>query len=347
MGRHHGRTVIITLLCTCLTGPILAAEENDRPASVIVAIVPGENADTAYQSILRDALLVNLTRSRMIGAAVETPDEARASARKGQADYLILGSWRNTADTIELSLELLPPKGTKPLATARAAGRISLTMDSVVGAALDQLLPRMRARFPADSTAATTGTATGAAGGTTGTITAVGPSDAGAGLPEQPARWRRVELGFGGAPLVTTGTVTEYAKIGAFSAIDMDFRFPAGRGVLAAGLMTGAGWFRAAGVGVADILMVPLGVEARWTITATSNPGVALHAAAGPAAIVAVTSWADTVWKISPFVVGGFDVDIAFTPVLGLRVEADYTAIFEGSMVLQGLTPRISLRTRF
>jgi hypothetical protein len=311
---------------------------------------------------------VRLSRSRMQPVAAETADDARAAARENDADYLILGTWRNTTDTLELAVELWLPGGTAPLATGKASGRISLTMDAVAAGALEPVLPSMQARLPADAaketvtsggarTAAAGGTATAASGavettgGTTAvatqTVTVVGPAVSGDASTSPPSRWRRVELAVVGAPLVTTGTVADYAKIGAFSALDLDLRFPVGGSVLAPGLLACAGWFRAVGVGVADILVVPVGPDFHWTIAADANPGVSLHAAAGPAAVVAITSWANTVWKISPFVAGGLVVDIGLTPALGLRVEADYLVVFEGSMVLQGFTPRFGLRTRF
>ena len=48
--------------------------------------------------------------------------------------------------------------------------------------------------------------------------------------------------------------------------------------------------------------------------------------------------------KLSPFVAGRVrpEVDIGLTPALGLRVAADYTVVFEGSMVLQGFTPGLA-----
>jgi hypothetical protein len=63
--------------------------------------------------------------------------------------------------------------------------------------------------------------------------------------------------------------------------------------------------------------------------------------------LVAFIGGADTLAKVSPFVSGGLGVDIALAPALGLRLEAEYLVVFEGSMVLQGFTPRLSLRTRF
>jgi hypothetical protein len=325
---------------------------------VIVAVVPGTGADGAYRSVIRNALMVALSRNRMKPSLGETPDQARAAARQLKADYLVLGTWRNSTDSLELSVEVWLQEGAAPIATGTASGRIGLTMDAVAAEALAKVLPAMQARFPADASASTAagtvaaaagsgGPEVGTTGGAAGTVTVVGPSGAGAGTPEQPTRWRRVELSVGGAPLVNTGTVAEYAKIGAFAALDLDLRFPVGRSVLAPGLFVGGGWFRATGVAVADILVVPAGPDFHWTIAADANPGVALRIAAGPAAIVAITSWASTIWKVSPFVAGGLEVDIGLTPALGLRIEADYTVIFEGSMVLQGFTPRLSLRTRF
>ena len=338
MGRLCARKAVISTVWLVLVCGLAGAQLADRPALVVVAVVPGENAEAAYQSVLRDALMVTLTRSRMKPSAAATHEDARTAASQQKADYLVLGTWRNTAETIELAIEAWQPGGTAPLATGKASGRIGLTLDAVAGEALAAVLPSMQARFPADPAAT---------GGATGAVTAVGPSDAGTGIPKPPERWRRVELAVGGAPLVTTGSGGDYAKIGAFSAIDLDLRFAVGRSTLAPGLLASAGWFRATGIGVADILVIPVGPDFHWTFAADSNPGVSLHAAAGPAAVVAITSWADTVWKISPFVAGGVIVDFRLGPALGLRLETEYTMVFEGSMVLQGFTPRLALRTRF
>ena len=149
----------------------------------------------------------------------------------------------------------------------------------------------MQARFPANAATSTpVGTAATAAGsaattvgttcGATGTVTVVGPSGAGTGTPKPPTRWRRVELSIGGAPLVNTGTVAEYAKIGAFAALDLDLRFPLGRSVLAPGLLVSGSWFRATVVGVADILVLPVGPDLHLTIAADANPGASFHVAA-------------------------------------------------------------------
>jgi hypothetical protein len=328
MGRRFYLTASLAFLCLFVSCPFIPAQENDRPASVIVVVVPGEGADAGFQSVLRDSLLVNLTRNRMRPAAAEQAKNARAMARQQRADYFVSGTYRNTTEDLELTLEVWLPDGRAPLATGKASGRISLVMDALVGAALDQVLPSMQSRFPADGAVAAAGTAA-------------------VGIPEPPARWRRVELSVGGAPLVTTGSVADYAKIGALSTLSLDLRFPVGRGALAAGLLAGAGWLRATGIEKADILLLPVCADLRWTIDSRASPGVALHAGAGPAALVAVTSWAGTLTKLVPYVVGGLDVDIGLTPVLGLRVEANYTVVFEGSMVLQGFAPQLSLRTRF
>lgn len=350
----------VSLLIVC---PAIGAQAADRPASIVVAVVPGTDADPTYQAVLRDALIVKLARNGMRATSAGTPSEARAAAMQQNADYLLLGTWQNTTQTVELSIAMWLPQGTAPLATGKASSRIGLAMDTVAGEALAQVLPAMQARFPAETSTAAGGAASGVtstaasqsiqptggnAGAATGTVTAIGPPEA--GEPDAPgpvSRWRRVELAFGGAPLVNTGTVADYAKIGAVASLDFNLRFPVGRSVLAPGLSIEGGWFRAAGIGVADVLVIPAGPDLLWTIAADANPGVSLRLAAGPAAIVAITSWANTVWKVSPFVSGGLDVDVRLTPALGLRIAAEYTVVFEGTMVLQGFTPRLSLRTRF
>ena len=326
--------------------PAIGAQQADRPARVFVSVVPGPGADTAYGPVLCDALGVSLARNRMRPTAVE-----------GEADYLVIGTWVNTAGTIELTVEALMPEGTTPFATGKASGKIGLSLDAVVGDALARVLPAMSARFPADVASTSdadgtnivsmVGTTEGTTGTATTTVTAVDPPVRDIPAMQPTSRWRGVELSVGGAPLVTTGELADYAKLGACSALDLDFRFAAGRGVLSAGLQAGAGWFRAAGVGVADILVIPAGPDVHWTPSADANPAVSLHAAAGPAVLIAFIGGSGTLAKVSPFVSGGLGVDMAFTPALGLRLEADYLVVFEGSMVLQGFTPRLSLRTRF
>jgi len=333
---------LLAALLVALVCPAASAQVAERPASVIVAVVPGIDADPAYQAVLRDALIVTLARNGMKASAAGTPSEARDAAKQQKADYLVLGTWSNTAETIELSVALWLPDGKAPRASGKASSRIGLSMDTVAGEALAQVLPSMQASFPADATAVTAGSRTAG-----GSRIAVGPPAEGAVAGEEAERWRRVELAFGGAPLVNTGVLADYAKVGAFSALDLDFRFPIGRGALAPGLLAACGWFRADGSGIADVLVVPIGPDIHWAIARGANPGVSLHAAAGPALIVAITSWADTALKLAPFVVGGLDVDIGLTHALGLRIEADYLVIFEGSMVLQALVPRLSLRIRF
>jgi hypothetical protein len=348
MGRHFITPAILATTLFLVNAPAIGAEQADRPARVFVAVAPGPGADAAYGSLLSDALAVSLTRSRMRPTAFATAGDARSAAGKGEADYLVFGTWLNTAETLELSIEAWLPGSRTPLATGKASGKIGLALDDVVADALAGVLPALQTRFPADSTTTATDTTTTTGADVTGTtVTAVGPSDAGVSSVQSPARWRRVELSLGGAPLVATGDLTDYAKLGACAALDVDFRFRAGRGALAAGLQAGAGWFRAAGVGVADILVIPAGPDVHWTLSADANPAVSLHVAAGPAVLVAFIGGAGTLAKVSPFVSGGLGVDIALAPALGLRLEADYLVVFEGSMVLQGFTPRLSLRTRF
>jgi hypothetical protein len=337
MGRHFFTiTVLATTLFLAIV-PAIGAQQADRSARVFVAVAPGPGADVAYGSLLSDALAVSLTRSHMRPTTFATAGDARSAAGKDAADYLVFGTWVNTAETLELSLEAWLPGSRTPLATGKASGKIGLALDDVVGEALAGVLPALQTRFPAESTTTATGT----------TVTAIGPSDGNVATVQPPSRWRRVELSLGGAPLVATGDLADYTKLGACAALDLDLRFRAGRGVLAAGLQAGAGWFRAAGVGVADILVIPAGPDVHWTLSADTNPTVSLHAAAGPAVLVAFIGGAGTLAKVSPFVSGGLGVDIALAPALGLRLEADYLVVFEGSMVLQGFTPRLSLRTRF
>jgi hypothetical protein len=358
MRRHSFATAVLSTTIFMALVPAIGAQQVDRPARVFVAVEPGPGADAAYGSVLSDALTVSLTRSRMRPTAFATAADARSAAARGDADYLVFGTWLNTANTLELTVEALMPGNTTPLATGKASGKIGLALDDVVGEALAGVLQTMQARFPDDGATTATGTSTtttatgtttvsGTTGTTGTTVTVVGPSGGDIAAVQPPPRWRRVELAVGGAPLVATGELADYAKLGACSALDLDFRFPVGRGVLAAGLQVGAGWFRATGVGVADILVMPAGPDVHWTLSADANPSVSLHAAAGPAVLVAIVGGAGTIAKVSPFVSGGLDVDIAFAPAFGLRFEADYLVVFEGSMVLQGFTPRLSLRTRF
>ncbi len=351
MGTQHVATAILTVLC--LTGfcPPLSAQLSDRPASVIVVVLPQENADAALQPVLQDSVLVDLTRSRMKPVAMQHLEEARTAATRDRADYLVSVTWRNTASDFELAIEVWLPDATAPVATGTARGQIALMMDEVVSTGLQQVLPSMQARFPADGTEATQLASAGGSGGealgglTTGGGTTGGTT--GGGTVTTGQRWRLVELSLGGAPLVTTGAVSDYTKVGALASFGFDLRFRAGKGAFAAGLIAGGSWFRASGTDVADVLVMPIDASVRWTPMVDANPEVSVHAGGGPAMLVAVTSFAGTLTKIVPHVEAGLDVDIGLTPVLGLRLEADYAFAFEGSIVLQGFAPRLSVRMRF
>jgi hypothetical protein len=357
MGRKLIATAAIAAILLLSICPFLGAQQADRPARVFVSVSAGPSGDPAYRSLLSDALIVTFARSRMKASAWDSADAARAAARRDGADYLVLGTWGNTTESLELVVEAWLPDGSAPLASGKASGKIGLSLDAVAADALSLVLPVMSARFPADAATTTgsegavvvqaVGTTEGTTGTSTGTVTAVGPSVGDVTAVHPPSRWRRVELSLGGAPLVATGDLADYAKLGAFSTLDLDVRFAAGRGVVSAGLLAGAGWFRAEGVGVADILVLPAGPDVHWTLSADANPTVSLHAAAGPAVLVAFIGGAGSLAKVSPFVSGGLGVDIALAPAFGLRLDADYLVVFEGSMVLQGFTPRLSLRTRF
>lgn len=224
--------------CALAICPVPDARASDRPAAVVVAVAPGPGADAAYGQVLRDALAVSLARNRMKPTTAETFDEARASAARDRIDYLVLGTWTNTAETLELSVEVWLPGGSSPLAAAKASGRIGLTMDAVAGEAMEGVLTSMRSRFPADAEAATAATAGAEAAGAATAASATGAAAAAAGsgadaaaegaggatAAETPARWRRVELSVGVAPLVATGMVADYAKIGAFADAERLFR---------------------------------------------------------------------------------------------------------------------------
>ena len=194
----------------------------------------------------------------------------------------MLGTWGNTTDSLELVVKAWLPDGSAALASGKASGKIGLALDAVAADALSGVLPVMSTRFPADAATSTGGDGTvvvqavGTTGGTTGTstgtVTTIVPSVGDVPAAQPPSRFRRVELSLGGAPLVATGDLADYAKLGAFSTLDLDVRFAACRGALSAGLLAGAGRFRAEGVGVADILVLPAGPTCTGHCRPTRTP---------------------------------------------------------------------------
>ncbi|MCX7029146.1 MAG: hypothetical protein NTU62_03390 [Spirochaetes bacterium] len=54
MRRLSAPKAILAIAFILVVCPFLGAQEGDRPASVIVAVVPGADADAAYQSVMGD-----------------------------------------------------------------------------------------------------------------------------------------------------------------------------------------------------------------------------------------------------------------------------------------------------
>jgi hypothetical protein len=157
-----------------------------------------------------------------------------------------------------------------------------------------------------------------------------------------------VELCTGGSAFIATGQASEYFKIGYGSAVYLDMLIPGGPGRFGLGLYAGVNYFAADGLASsAQSLLVPLGVDLRYTLDDDTPVGLFVHLSAGPAVLVVRSDYWGELAKLVPYTLGGLGINVPIAPFIGTTVDLSYGAYFEGSLVIMAFSPSISLYFRF
>jgi hypothetical protein len=247
---------------------------------------------------------------------------------------------------VSLAPAAQPVPGTEAAGTGTAQGQGTPTADATTTAAAGA-----GTTATPGSAAQTAATGTAAAG--TGSAAAAAAAvDTGAGPgPVLPAK-RKVSLvgiSTGAAIFLPSGAAGTYVSMGALATLGVNVRFALGPGTLGAGIVSGVAEMQATGaVTQASILLVPIGVDARYTLNDGGFPGITVHVSGGPSIMNVTASYTGSLTKVIPYVIGGMTLDLPFFSFLGLSIDASWAAFFESSaLIIMGFTPEVLLYVRF
>ena len=321
-----------------------------EPAAVGAEPAPGVPSGASSQRPLAVETLVPAVKQAASDRTAGTAPVERASADAG-----IPASAAEETPRLESVAVVAPAREVVMIPGAgipEAAAEVPPVLESVSPGAVRRVEPGGASTVAAASetptapeeTSSTAPTPEAAAG------TAPGPATQGPTTSEAAqGPWRLVGISAGAAPFLAVGPISDFTKIGVWSTLAVDFRFPLAGGVLEAGILSGFCWFKASGdVSSADVYLVPIGPDLRFAPEAAASPAFTFHLSGGPAVMTTVTSYLGTIVEAVPYLLGGIAVDFSLAPFCSLRIETEYAAFFEEfSRPIMGFLPGASLGFRF
>ncbi len=368
------RALTVLLLMVAALFPVTS---QDRPLSYGVAymINASPGSDASLKQIISSAVALQLARHKATVAAIsdslsEAPplERSLSAAADKNNQYLLLAVYSTSGREIAIVLQLYDVATSRQIGDASVTGRIDLTLDNVVAQAVEKASVGVEFRqAPEPAVAPAAGSnPTDASGGQvaanqvrtagstaeTSTLAAGGNTGSGAvARPAAPVRRTGLSLGIstGAAPFLPTGPAGSYVGLGGMATLKVGVKFPLGPGTFGAGVLSGAGSLRAAGVVTdANILLVPVGVDVQYTFNDGGFPGITLHLSGGPAILNVTAAYAGSLTKVIPYLLAGMILDLPFTPYIGMTIEAAWAAFFESmDFPIMGFVPEVSFYVRF
>ena len=109
------------------------------------------------------------------------------------------------------------------------------------------------------------------------------------------------------------GGASTYASLGILATFAADFRFPLGPGVFGAGLLSGLCALDASGAAAsAQVLIVPIGADVRYSMNEGGFPGIVIHVSGGPAMMNVTADYAGSLTKLVPYLLAGMSLELPF-----------------------------------
>jgi hypothetical protein len=366
--------------------PRTALQTEPRPAAVLGLIRPGDDGDAELRNVLTSSIAIKLARlglqpiiepASALGASAAGSETLFTLARRVEADYVLEGVYNNSSDEIEIQLVWYNANTRQAAVSVSERGKLGLNMDRLLSEALTQIFAQVEGELAGFSRTAVTGvlgpdppgapqaapaslhglpTTAGGPGRPNytdprvrpdpepGRIVEPGESPGGEGKP----RRKHLELSTAGTAFIATGEASEYFKIGYGSAVHLDLLFPAGAGTLGIGLYTGVNYFAATGVATsAQSLLIPMGVDVRYTTIDLVPFGLFVHAGGGPAMLVLSSDYWGGLTKLVPYALAGLGMNVRISPSMGTALDLSYGVYFEGSLLIMAFSPSVSLYFRF
>ncbi len=362
---------LLVLLLSLAPMTVCASESGPPRPPVVLIHMRSSNAvdEQVLQSLLVDSITLELSDRGM--EVLTGPSPARTleqildSAEAAQADFALIGIYTLKDKQVLLEIQWLEVRRRALAAQASRQGPLDLSFDSIVAAAVGELLsgqqeslanllPRMmkpeeHASVPSAQTqsreialelplpvpepepAAPT----------------VEPAKEQLPPPAAPEPLRRLAISLGTAPLIATFNATKYFAMGLSVQLTGQYRIPAPGGFVGFGLASGAHGFRGKGPSVeADFLLIPIGLDVQYGTRTGSFIDFFVHANGGPAIFAVRVGGGNPLSKVVPYMMGGVGVTISMGDGFGISLDGSYAAFFDRPTPIMGYTPSLLFLVR-
>lgn len=316
------------------------------PTDIVVLVDPVQKNGESFRQLVADAAEYKLSS---LGVAAQVVAASPAEAAKPLPQALAHGAtvalvctYDVEGQQMDVTLGWYDSKATTAAVTVQATGPVDLHLDSVILAALDQILAKVEDRIRAlsasrsqeNTRASQEATPAGFPG-----VTVIGPRAA------QPVSkpMRRLLLSGGFAPFLPTGAAAYYFSLGYLPSVLATYFVDTPVGPVGLGLYAGMDYFTAVGSqDYANTYLLPLGVDARYEV----GQGLLrpfFHVAGGPALMIMVTGTQGTITNVLPFLKSGIGLEVMVSQELGISALADYDVYFENPYLVTGFSPSMNL----
>jgi hypothetical protein len=361
------RSILILLLALAPMTVCALDTPSPRPPVVLIHMRSSNTVDEqVLQSLLVDSVTLELSDRGMEVLAGTSPartqEEILALAEATQADFALTGVYTLKDKQVLLDIQWLDVRRRALAAQASRQGPLDLSFDSVVAAAVGELLSGQQenlASLPARTAKPEEHTSAPAAREESREVAvelqlplpaALTPADSPPDAPRpapQGESLRRIAISLGTAPLIATFNAAKYFSMGVSLYLAGHYRIRAPGGFLGFGLTTAVHGFRGKGASVeADFLLLPIGAEVQYG-TRTGTPiDFFVHVNGGPAVFAVRMSGGNPLAKVIPYVTGGVGVTISVGDIFGISLDGSYAAFFDSPTPIMGYAPSLLFLVR-
>ncbi len=329
--------------------PLLAVNlESQAPKTdVVVLISPAQKQDEVFRQVIADAAqykLQGLGLRTLVVAATQEETQQPLAKQRGATAALVC-RYGVEGRHMDVTLGWYDATTGASPEVVQTSGEVDLKLDSVILAALDEMIAKVHDRIqamsgPNASNAVRPAQQTTDAAG--GAIAVVTPSSARPGTAQN----HRLLFSGGFAPFLPTGAAAYYFTLGYLPSLLASIFIDTPMGPLGLGLYVGMDYFTATGSqDSANTYLLPFGVDIRYELgSAFLRPF--FHVVGGPALFVLVTGTQGTVTSLVPFLKSGIGLDLLVTGSLGINVLGDYDVYFEMPYLVMGFSPSVNMELR-
>ena len=363
--------MVIGVVLSLALCPALSADTGSAPAAVpdvVALIAPLDPEGEDFHTVIASALSLRLTP---MGLSLDIQTVPTSDGEQAKNDPLVeqakktgaaaILTFRYSVAKAEMAATMDwydVQQGTHASVSEKKA-RVDLELDTFILEVIDSLISQVQdqtdqiaaKRKAADTAAATAAAA--AASREAQTATAA-PKVASAPViarptiePAEDATPRRFLVSTGLAPFIPVGTASSYFTLGYLSSIMGGFFLTIPSGQIGLGLSLGVISFAAQGtLGSATSFLLPVGLDARYVLGGGSVVGLLLHVTGGAAALFVSSQTLGTLAKTLPFLRGGIGLELLFSKMVGVVLDAGYEVYFAMPGLIMGISPALNVSLR-